>query len=542
MSLAGTDPSKHPPRNHLYLAALVLSGSLLPTPIVAIIFTAAIFIAQPPALFIPYLSTSLSPSWLAILAGFVITLIFWLVLALFFRHFTSIESANPVSANHLNSHVLALRAGFEVLKKPEDIGSAFPKEYLDCYSIAYAQVQSYIEEISYIIIRKDSRWVTATGYIQTWLLVHRAEEAMIMLVPRQEVIREALYDELAITGSSISALPSVRHKLEIAVSIISATATQYLDITGSQDTPADLSRQEHLANAGLGNKSILSKNQLSIATAEISKSTDEKDTPVRETSIEATQTPGAVIVTATSQTTNEQSGDTNVILSTLASSPSDISTTTEGLATVFLSEMEARSALRDVRRTICEYRDHLWEGLVTGRNLLLGTALITGLITYVLLCFAIVAQISIPSITAAIAYYLVAAVVGLFGRLYDESKTENVSNDYGMTLARIIVTPVLSGIAGVVGVLLTALVSLTLFKSALPQTSSTQIVPQIGLVDSFDIQRNTLGLLIAAAFALTPNLLINTLKKKANDFAKQLQSSGASGQSTSNEQSNSGSR
>jgi hypothetical protein len=57
-----------------------------------------------------------------------------------------------------------------------------------------------------------------------------------------------------------------------------------------------------------------------------------------------------------------------------------------------------------------------------------------------------------------------------------------------------------------------------------------QAPPQLGLADSFNIQQNTLGILIAAAFALTPNLLINTLRKKANDFADQMRSTGASDQ------------
>jgi hypothetical protein len=203
--------------------------------------------------------------------------------------------------------------------------------------------------------------------------------------------------------------------------------------------------------------------------------------------------------------------------------------------------MEARNVLRDVRRTIDEYRDNLWEGLVTSRNILIGTATITSLLTYVLLCFAIITNASPASISAAIAFYLVGAAVGLFGRLYDESKVENVAQDYNLTLARIIVTPLLAGIAGVVGVLLAALVSVTLLKSALPQTPGSA-ASQLTLLDSFDIQRNTLGLLIAAAFALTPNLLINTLKKKANDFTDQLQSTSASQRTTSNDQSTSGNK
>ena len=75
------------------------------------------------------------------------------------------------------------------------------------------------------------------------------------------------------------------------------------------------------------------------------------------------------------------------------------------------------------------------------------------------------------------------------------------------------------------------MLSLTLLKSALPQTGGT--IPQLGLEDSFNLRLNPLGILIAAAFALTPNLLINTLKRKANDFSDQLRNTGPADQAKS---------
>ena len=82
------------------------------------------------------------------------------------------------------------------------------------------------------------------------------------------------------------------------------------------------------------------------------------------------------------------------------------------------------------------------------------------------------------------------------------------------------------------------MLSLTLLKSALPQNGGVTL-PQLGLEDSFNLRLNPLGILIAAAFALTPNLLINTLKNKANDFTDQLRNTGPSDQATSNSQSKS---
>ena len=524
----------YPHKSHLYLAGLVLSGSMIPMPIVATIFTAAIFIAQFPILSLPPLTAWIAPNWLAIVTGFVITLVFWLLLALFFRNFTSIDSANPVSAGHLRRHFLTLQAGFDALNALNDNSKAL---------LARSQLKAYLEEIENILDRKDTCWVAGTGYIQAWLLIHRAEETMIMLEPREEVINEAIYDEMCLTGSGIPARASALNKLQRAVKNLSASATQYLDYTDNQDKQ-NVPLNSKSLNSTVYNETslVVAKNLGSPTTGEIAKTTDEKNLATDGIPIVPAQSPGVATTNGTPKVANEVSGDAPASTSSILTSQVSASVaTSERPAAHVNTEMEARNALRDVRRTINEYRDHLWEGLVTGRNLLMGTALITGLLTYVLFCFAIIAGASPVIITAATAFYLVGALLGLFNRLYDESKVNIASNDYNVTLARIIVTPVLSGIAGVLGVLLTAMLSITLLKSALPQNANlSSVAPPLGLEDSFNLQRNSLGILIAAAFSLTPNLLINTLKKKANDFTDQLRNTGASEQATPSDQSKSG--
>lgn len=510
------------------------------------------------------ISSWISLSWLVIIAGFGITLVFWLLSALFFRNFTSMESANPVSGSHLKNHFSALRAGFAALQALNDNGKSLPKERIYSYRIAHEQVKAYLEEIEGILDRKDMRWIAGTGYLQAWNLVHRAEEAMITLEPGEEVIREAIYDEMCLTGSSITARASALNKLELAVKNLSASATQYLDHTGNGDIQNAASNSKGQNSTTLSEIPLVAAKKLGGPTAgEMAITKDEKNLATDGTSIVAAQGPSVATTNGTPKVANEDPSDapvsgTSILTAQDPGSATPIdkpvvlvndersAATSERPAAHVIAEIEARNALRDARRIINEYRDHLWEGLVTCRNLLMGTAIITGLLTYVLFCFAIIAGASTVAITAATVFYLVGALVGLFSRLYDETKVDNASDDYNLTLARIIVTPVLSGIAGVVGVLLTTMLSLTLLKSALPQTSIPQnlgpAAPQLGLEDSFNLQRNSLGILIAAAFALTPNLLINTLKKKANDFTDQLRYTGASDQATSSDQSKSGNK
>ncbi len=86
-------------------------------------------------------------------------------------------------------------------------------------------------------------------------------------------------------------------------------------------------------------------------------------------------------------------------------------------------EMEARDVLHTVKQTINEFRDALWDSLARVRNHLMGTTLMTGLLTYVLLCIAILAGALPAAIKTATILYLLGAMIGLFSRLYSESRT-----------------------------------------------------------------------------------------------------------------------
>jgi uncharacterized membrane protein len=179
-------------------------------------------------------------------------------------------------------------------------------------------------------------------------------------------------------------------------------------------------------------------------------------------------------------------------------------------------ETEARNALRDARQTLNEFRASIWDGLVRVRNLILGTSLITGLLTYVLLCVIITMNVRVESMKAAIIFYLVGAIVGLFSRLYTESQSDSAIDDYGLTVARLVVIPVLSGLAAVAGVLIVAIISLNLLNAPGTTPPSTGL-PKLEVV--YDLVQNRQGIVVAALFGLTPNLLINILQQKA-DYAK----------------------
>src|SRR5262249_9172097 len=101
-----------------------------------------------------------------------------------------------------------------------------------------------------------------------------------------------------------------------------------------------------------------------------------------------------------------------------------------------------------------------------------------------------------------------------------ESKTETADDDYGLFEARLIGTPLESGLAAVFGVVLVAFVA--------NSTSGVQPQPALSLTDIFS-PTNVGAYVTAAAFGLAPNLLIRGLNNQIADIQKSLASSQSAG-------------
>jgi len=181
------------------------------------------------------------------------------------------------------------------------------------------------------------------------------------------------------------------------------------------------------------------------------------------------------------------------------------------------SEMEARATLREVRRTINEYRDTLWEGLIHVRNRLMMIVVITGFLVYILLSLPIVKDVDPPYVIAATIFFLVGAIVGLFNRLHQETQINNAVNDYGLSMARVIATPVLSGLAAIGSVLVITLLAGTIQNDLKVSDDITSIYVI-----------NPGHIVLAAIFGLAPSLLISMLQQKAEGYKSDIKSSKAS--------------
>ncbi len=183
----------------------------------------------------------------------------------------------------------------------------------------------------------------------------------------------------------------------------------------------------------------------------------------------------------------------------------------------------ARASLSQTQLSIDEFRDGRYAQLVSARNQLAATNAATGIALYALLWLAIVAQVNEPTVRAATAFYLVGALVGLFSVLYTQSGAQSAVDDYGLTLTRMLVTPQLSGIAAVLGVVITTMLSVAQFQSD-PQVAAT-FHSQGLLADSFDLIRRPVNILTAAVFGFSPGLVLDRLRRQTDQAKDDLQRS-----------------
>lgn len=160
----------------------------------------------------------------------------------------------------------------------------------------------------------------------------------------------------------------------------------------------------------------------------------------------------------------------------------------------------------------------------------------TGLVANVILVLALIVGADQTVILAAAAFYLVGAVIGLFARLQAESSTQSTVDDYGLADARLMVTPLISGLAAIAGVVLTAKLLLPGSDVLAPPvvddagkttTLSGEVRTPADMADIFNLDVNGGAIIVAAIFGLTPGLVLSRLKSEAEKYKSDLQNSTA---------------
>ena len=324
-------------------------------------------------------------------------------------------------------------------------------------------------------------WVLAWGYINAWNWLHRTEEALIEIEPIEMVVGGAYHDYMAISNSKMDNSKDLLCNLSDAVK---ALDPEIADALAAGDPSSAVN--EALGEIGEGvNK--LEQDVHRIATKLGVHLIDSDEQPAK------------------SSKKNPSTPDT---------------------------EANARVTIRQIRRALNEFRDNQRLGIVHVRNQLMAHIFVTGFITYVLLCIAILPVIPTNSgpqperatILAAVVFYIVGAIFGLFGTILRQSRASTGGDEYGLSHVRLICTPMISGLAGIGGAFLYNILILQVASNSSVSLSS------ILTLNRFDY------LIAAAVFGYAPNLLLKELQ--SNKYVSALQSSETSRSTATSSQQN----
>src|SRR5216683_979978 len=319
------------------------------------------------------------------------------------------------------------------------------------------EIIQYRKSLCLALKEKSASWIVGNGYIELWDFMDSAEEALITVAPLEKVIADAIYDEMRLNDSNIVNSKEWVNKLRSAVNELDPDAVNYLKpAVGTHSLVAKTNPQQQTSATNLGGNG-------------------------------ATQQSGAV----TSQQALAIKQDENGAAQQ------------SGAATPH--HTEARAILRLVRETINDFNTKSWDALISARNQLYSTMTLVGLTGFDFVALAIIFHVNLLHLEAATFYAFIGGLAGLIGRLSIESQNDKTVDDYRLSLARLLVTPLLSSLAAVLGVLIVAKTT----DLNMIYNFNTSLVP---------------NLIIAATFGFSPNLLINQLQKKSEEYKGNLQS------------------
>lgn len=317
-----------------------------------------------------------------------------------------------------------------------------------------AEISRNLHQIKTMLQSSGLTWVLRTGYIRLWDRINKVKEAMIDMLPTALVIEDAHHAILRLHGSDIAESPQYIQQLQDAISALQSS----LDASQLLLHQTQALRNPHTPSP---TKALISEHEVDLSCS------------------------------FTARPAKEQ---------------------------------EARSTIRQIQCFLHQYRSERWASLVRARNQLLGTTLLASVLLSLVLDFALLAPTPVEKETLVYASvcYLVGAVVGLFSRLLNEVHPKDAEiahlDDYGLTGARILATPFLSGLAALAGVPL-AVIVLEVVQKQNP----------VDLANCYNFFLTPQTLLYAAAFGYIPSTLISVLKRQAQKVQGELLKSNPAG-------------
>ena len=185
------------------------------------------------------------------------------------------------------------------------------------------------------------------------------------------------------------------------------------------------------------------------------------------------------------------------------------------------TDNQARASIAQIQYVVATNRTDRYSGLLRARNQILATCTMTSLVLYAMFWLGIVALNGVPTqrtiLGSALFYTTLGGLVGLFHLMYLQSGLDTAIDDYGLSMARIVVAPQLAGLAALVGVVLTSLASATLSSTPNPATTITEALGELG---------RSSNVAVAVAFALSPGLLLSRFRNRTEAAKQDLSDTG----------------
>lgn len=420
----------------------------------------------------------------------------WIILASIFLRTTAVDTANAISYDTLCQHLAILDTSIiMVCEDSQDISqhtyelltrlrrkapshapyasshstrrlASTQVPFLSSYDLlrASALLVAYRDAIYMGLMQKTEAWTTGTGYIKLWRLMEQAEEIMLSFQSPEMLAQLAIYDDMRLQQSNIDNSAEWSSKLRAAVALLNENTTPYVSLF-SQLPTSRIPCNEPLLSSGPQDLQSPSPSNPPPAPPDL---------------------PLGCAVTAPD----------------IALSHAD--TTAPPLSSPGLTPTQARAILQLVHRIIAQFNAKNWNDILNARHQLLHTMTFASLIIYIALEMAILMEMNPHHLIGILLFGLIGALSGLFGRLYHESQADTEAYDYHLGTTRLMVTPLLSGLASTIGVLVVAK------GTNLNDLSSAQ-----NIITNFPL---------AATFGLTPNLVLNQLQRKSETYLNNIRS------------------
>lgn len=182
----------------------------------------------------------------------------------------------------------------------------------------------------------------------------------------------------------------------------------------------------------------------------------------------------------------------------------------------------AKAVLFEIRHAINAYRHDRAAGLVRLKRQLVQTTTLTGVVAVVGVALAILVGVAPEVVGGAAAFWVVGALTGFFQSAYTQQRSQYAVEDYGLATARTFLAPYLAGIAAVFGVFAVAFVAGAPLGVSLLEPEGGNAASALRSI--FDVTAHPVGLVAAAVFGLTPELIISRLRSIGEQLKLDIQS------------------